>query len=93
MENNEKIITIPCTEYEAQKQQILRLEQQVPLLMEAIQLNWRKRFGTSSEKTEDESAEQLNFLFANTPKEATGSAAIFSIIQTAIENGWIPTDI
>ena len=27
-----------------------------------------------------------NFLFANTPKGATGSAVIFSLIQTAIEN-------
>ena len=28
-----------------------------------------------------------NFLFANTPKGATGSAIMFSLIQTAIENG------
>ena len=27
-----------------------------------------------------------NFLFANTPKGATGSAVIFSLIQTAMEN-------
>ena len=63
MENNEEMITIPRAEYEAQKQQILKLEQQVSLLMEAIRLNRHKRFGASSEKTEDESAEQLNFLF------------------------------
>jgi hypothetical protein len=31
-----------------------------------------------------------NFLFANTPKGATGSAVIFSLIQTAIENGLDP---
>ena len=31
-----------------------------------------------------------NFLFANTPKGATGSAVIFSLIQTAIENGLEP---
>ena len=30
------------------------------------------------------------FLFANTPKGATGSAVIFSLIQTAIENGLDP---
>ena len=30
--------------------------------------------------------DRKNFLFANTPKGATGSAVIFSIIQTAIEN-------
>ena len=63
MENNEEMITIPRAEYEAQKQQILKLEQQVSLLMEAMRLNRHKRFGASSEKTEDESAEQLNFLF------------------------------
>ena len=31
-----------------------------------------------------------NFLFANTPKGATGSAIMFSLIQTAIENGLDP---
>ena len=31
-----------------------------------------------------------NFLFANTPKGATGSAVMFSMIQTAIENGLDP---
>ena len=31
-----------------------------------------------------------NLLFANTPKGATGSAVMFSIIQTAIENGLDP---
>ncbi len=30
--------------------------------------------------------DRKNFLFANTPKSATGSAVIFSMIQTAIEN-------
>ena len=34
--------------------------------------------------------DRKNFLFANTPKGATGSAVIFSIIQTAIENGLDP---
>ena len=53
MENNEEMITIPRAEYEAQKQQILKLEQQVSLLMEAMRLNRHKRFGASSEKTED----------------------------------------
>ena len=42
MENNEEMITIPRAEYEAQKQQILKLEQQVSLLMEAIRLNRHK---------------------------------------------------
>ena len=31
-----------------------------------------------------------NFLFANTPKGAIGSAVVFSLIQTAIENGLEP---
>ena len=31
-----------------------------------------------------------NFLFANTPKGATGSAVMFSLIQTSIENGLDP---
>ena len=34
--------------------------------------------------------DRKNFLFANTPKGATGSAVIFSLIQTAIENGLDP---
>ena len=36
--------------------------------------------------------DRKNFLFANTPKGATGSAIMFSLTQTAIENGWILTD-
>ena len=34
--------------------------------------------------------DRKNFLFANTPKGATGSAVMFSLIQTAIENGLDP---
>ena len=34
--------------------------------------------------------DRKNFLFANTPKGATGSAVIFSLIQTAIENNLDP---
>ena len=34
--------------------------------------------------------DRKNFLFANTPKGATGSAMMFSLIQTAIENGLDP---
>ena len=30
--------------------------------------------------------DRKNFLFANTPKGATGSAVVFSLIQTAMEN-------
>ena len=31
--------------------------------------------------------DRKNFLFANTTKGSTGSAVMFSLIQTAIENG------
>lgn len=34
--------------------------------------------------------DRKNFLFANTPKGATGSAVMFSLIQMAIENGLDP---
>ena len=34
--------------------------------------------------------DRKNFLFANTPKGATGSVVMFSLIQTAIENGLDP---
>ena len=34
--------------------------------------------------------DRKNFLFANTPKGATGSAVMFSLIQTAIENSLDP---
>ena len=34
--------------------------------------------------------DRKNFLFANTPKEASGSAVMFSMIQTAIENNLDP---
>ena len=34
--------------------------------------------------------DRKNFLFANTPKGATGSAIMFSLIQTAMENGLDP---
>ena len=63
MENNEEMITISRAEYEAQKQRVQELEQQIMLLMEAMRLARHQRFGSSSEKTEEESAEQLKFLF------------------------------
>ena len=34
--------------------------------------------------------DRKNFLFVNTPKGATGSAIMFSLIQTAVENGLDP---
>ena len=34
--------------------------------------------------------DRKNFLFANTPKNAAGGAVMFSLIQTAIENGLDP---
>ena len=43
------------------------------------------RFSTSRE--EKFVIDRKNFLFANTPKGAKGSAIMFSLIQIAIENG------
>ena len=34
--------------------------------------------------------DRKNFMFANTPKGSTGSAVMFSMIQTAIENSLDP---
>lgn len=68
--NNTEMVTIPRTEYEAknarlaaQDERISRLENQVELLMEALRLARHKRFGASSEKSEEPLMEQLSFLF------------------------------
>ena len=59
-------VTISRAEYEefqAQRKKISELESRVELLMEALRLARHKRFGASSEKSEDAFAEQLSFLF------------------------------
>lgn len=52
------------------------------------------RLGISNNRTERSIKtfviDWKNFLFANTPKGASGIAVMFSLIQTAIENGLDP---
>ncbi len=59
-------VTISRAEYEefqAQRERISALEKQVEVLMEAIRLARHKRFGASSEKSEEPLMDQLSFLF------------------------------
>ncbi len=70
---NGETVTISLVEYEkflgqeqqllTQKERISRLENQIELLMEALRLARHKRFGASSEKSEESVMEQLSFLF------------------------------
>ena len=64
------MVTISRAEYEekntrlaSQDERIARLESQVELLTEALRLARHKRFGASSEKTDESFLEQMNFLF------------------------------
>ncbi|WP_143457388.1 hypothetical protein [Klebsiella pneumoniae] len=60
------MVTISRAEYEelqAQRKKISELESRVDVLMEALRLARHKRFGASSEKSEDTLMEQLSFLF------------------------------
>ena len=66
-------ITISCVEYEAlkaenatQNEQIAELSQKVEWLMEQLRLHRQKRFGASSEKTDEDGLEQLSLLFNET---------------------------
>lgn len=61
--SNPEMVTISRAEYEAQQERIAELEQQVSVLMEALRLARHKRFGESSEKTDESVMEQLSFLF------------------------------
>ena len=64
--SNPEMVTISRAEYEqfqAQSGRIAELEQQVSVLMEALRLARHKRFGASSEKTDESFMEQLSFLF------------------------------
>ena len=65
-----EMVTISRAEYEeknarlaSQDERISRLESQIELLTEALRLARHKRFGASSEKSEDTLVEQLSFLF------------------------------
>ena len=64
------MVTISRAEYEeknarlaSQDERISRLESQVELLTEALRLARHKRFGASSEKTDESFLEQMSFLF------------------------------
>ena len=66
--SNPEMVTIPRAEYEeknarlaSQDERIARLESQVELLTEALRLARHKRFGASSEKTDESVMEQLSF--------------------------------
>ena len=64
--SNPETVTISRAEYEelqAQSKRVSELESRVDVLMEALRLAQRKRFGASSEKSEDTLSEQLSFLF------------------------------
>lgn len=67
---NPEMVTISRTEYEEknarlafQDERISHLESQIELLTEALRLARHKRFGASSEKTDESGMEQLSFLF------------------------------
>ena len=60
------MVTISRAEYEefqGQKERISALEQQIALLTEAIRLSRQKRFGASSERSSEDTMEQLSLLF------------------------------
>ena len=68
--SNPEMVTISRTEYEEknarlafQDERISHLESQIELLTEVLRLARHKRFGTSSEKTDESGMEQLSFLF------------------------------
>ena len=68
--SNPEMVTISRAEYEeknarlaSQDERISRLESQIELLTEALRLARHKRFGASSEKTDESFMEQLSFLF------------------------------
>ena len=79
--SNPEMVTISRAEYEeknarlaSQDERISRLESQVELLTEALRLARHKRFGASSEKTDESFMEQLSFLF--------NEAEVFSTAET-----------
>ena len=64
--SNAEMVTISRAEYEdlqAQSKRVSELESRVDILMEALRLAQHKRYGASSEKSEDTLMEQLSFLF------------------------------
>ena len=79
--SNPEMVTISRAEYEeknarlaSQDERISRLESQIGLLTEALRLARHKRFGASSEKTDESFLEQMSFLF--------NEAEVFSAAET-----------
>lgn len=65
-DNHGETVTISREEYErfqAQSERIAKLEGRVEFLMEALRLAQHKRFGASSEKTDEAVMEQMSYLF------------------------------
>ena len=81
--SNAEMVTISRTEYEkllgqeqqllAQNERLAEMEQRLEVLMEALRLAQHKRFGASSEKSEETLMEQLSFLF--------NEAEVFSAVK------------
>lgn len=61
--NNAEMVTISRAEYEALKEHNTELNKQIELLLQQIRLGQKKRFGASSEKTQEAVMEQLSLLF------------------------------
>lgn len=79
--NVPETVTISRAEYEelqAQSKRVSELESRVDMLMEALRLAQHKRFGASSEKSEDALYEQLSFMF--------NEAEVFAEINNGEEN-------
>ena len=60
---NVETVTISRAEYEALKEENAELTRKLEWLMEQMRLGRQKRFGASSEKTDEDGYEQLSLLF------------------------------
>ena len=60
---NAETVTISRAEYEALKEEYAELSRKLEWLMEQLRLSRQKRFGASSEKTDEDGYEQLSLLF------------------------------
>jgi len=59
-----EMVTISRAEYEAQKAELTELKNQNDWLLEQLRLAWKKRFGASSEKVQEELVDQLRLTFS-----------------------------
>ncbi len=75
--SNAETVTILRAEYErlqVQSERVCALEKQVETLMEVIRLARHKRFGSTSERIDDDGMEQLSLLFDEAEVYATRAA-------------------